>query len=97
MLFDFCDGRTKSQISCDKVCTDSNPVENLISMEYMKKNCGFIGENFVRPPVNITLQFPCNIELFRVVINPVVGAQKSSGFEIYSSSNKKHFEIWRKK
>ena len=88
MLFDFCDGQTKSQISCDKVCTDSNPVENLISMEYMKKNCGFIGENFVRPPVNITLQFPCNIELFRVVINPVVGAQKSSGFEIYSSSNK---------
>lgn len=88
MLFDFCDGRAKSQISCDKVCTDSNPVENLISMEYMKKNCGFIGENFVRPPVNITLQFPCNIELFRVVINPVVGAQKSSGFEIYSCSNK---------
>ncbi|VDI46544.1 U-box domain-containing protein 5 [Mytilus galloprovincialis] len=88
LIFDFCDGRGMSSISCDKVCTDSNPVENLVSVQYHNKMAGFIGENFVRPPVNVTLQFPCNIEVFRVIINPVVGAQKSNGFEIYTCSNK---------
>lgn len=88
MLFNFCDGRAKSYITCDKVCTDSNPVENLLSLEYRNKMAGFMSENFVRPPVNITLQLPCNIELVCVVINPVVGAQKSCGFEIYTCSNK---------
>lgn len=87
-MFDFCDGRGMSSISCDKVCTDSNPVGNLVSVHYQNKMAGFIGENFVRPPVNVTLQFPCNIEVFRVIINPVVGAQKSNGFEIYTCSNK---------
>lgn len=88
MLINFCDGRVLPHVSCDKVCTDSNPVENLISVQNSERMRGFIAENFVRPPVNITVQLPCNIEIYRIVIDPVVGAQKSCGYEIFSCSDK---------
>lgn len=88
MLINFCDGRALPNVSCDKVFTDSNPVENLISLQYNERLKGFIGENFVRPPVNVTIQFPCNIEVYRITINPIVGAQKSCGYEIFSCSDK---------
>lgn len=87
MLLNFCDSRLYPKIICDKVSVDGHEVENLISENFSKRQKGFLGESFIKPPVLITLSFPCNIEIKRIIINPCLGAQKSSGIEIYSRSN----------
>lgn len=84
MLLDFCDGRLDPAIYCDKVCADGFEVSNLISTDMRTRNKGFISESFINPPVNIRVVFPCNIQIYRIVINPVVGRQKSTGFEIFT-------------
>ena len=87
MLINFCDSRLFPKISCDKVSVDGYEVGNLISHNFSQKQKGFLGESFIKPPVTITLSFSCNIEISRVLINPCVGAQKSTGLELYSRSN----------
>lgn len=87
MLINFCDSRLYPKISCDKVTRDGHEVENLISNDWSQRQRGFLGEHFIRPPVTVTLSFPCNIEIKCIVINPCVSAQRSSGLEIYSRSN----------
>ncbi|XP_061184293.1 RING finger protein 37-like [Saccostrea echinata] len=95
MLLNFCDSRLYPKISCDKVSVDGYDVKNLISGDLSNRQKGFLGEYFIKPPVTITLSFPCNIEIKNIIINPCVSAQKSSGLEIqcylgttvYSKSN----------
>lgn len=96
MLLNFCDSRLYPKIICDKVSVDGHEVENLISENFSKRQKGFLGESFIKPPVLVTLSFPCNIEIKRIIINPCVGAQKSSGIEIYSRSNQvRSGPLWR--
>lgn len=96
MLLNFCDSRLYPKIICDKVSVDGHEVENLISENFSKRQMGFLGESFIKPPVLITLSFPCNIEIKRIIINPCVGAQKSSGIEIYSRSDQVRLgPVWK--
>ena len=43
-------------------------------------------ESFIRPPVNIYLTFPCNIDIDRVLLHGIVGAQRSTSYELFSFS-----------
>ena len=47
---------------------------------------GFLVESFIRPPVNIYLTFPCNIDIDRVLLHGIVGAQRSTSYELFSYS-----------
>ena len=88
MLINFCDGRLQPKISCDSVSRDEHPPENLVSADPGKRRRGFIAEYFIKPPVTLTIHLPCNIEIFKLFIDPVVGMQKSCAFEVYTLSDK---------
>ncbi|XP_033756909.1 LOW QUALITY PROTEIN: RING finger protein 37-like [Pecten maximus] len=88
MLVDFCNGQFDARITCDKVSADYHEVTNLVSQDWAKRRRGFLAETFIKPPVSFTVAFPCNIEVFRIVIDPKVGRQTSSGIEIFTYSKK---------
>ncbi|CAH1783094.1 unnamed protein product [Owenia fusiformis] len=88
MSINFCLPPFKPRISCDKVCADGYEVENLVRKTGLfMSNSGFMVERFIKPPVCVTVEFPCNVDLQSVVINPIVGGQKSCGFEILTQSS----------
>ncbi|XP_046576107.1 RING finger protein 37-like [Haliotis rubra] len=88
MLVDFGHWSLQPSVSCDKPSSDGYEVENLTSRDSSLQRRGFLAENFIKPPVNITYKFPCKISIHQIFINPVVGAQKSTAIEIYTSSNR---------
>ncbi|XP_067656724.1 RING finger protein 37-like [Haliotis asinina] len=87
MLVDFGHWSLQPSVSCDKPSSDGYEVENLTSRDSSHHCRGFLAENFIKPPVNITYTFPCKISIHQIYINPVIGAQKSTAIEIYTSSN----------
>ncbi|XP_064601999.1 RING finger protein 37-like [Liolophura sinensis] len=90
-MINFCHGSMTPDIKCDKVCADEYGVENLIAgVDYWASQRGFRAESFIVPPVSVTVRFPCNIQIARIILDPVVGRQKSCGFEIFASSRKIH-------
>ncbi|KAK3094323.1 hypothetical protein FSP39_000329 [Pinctada imbricata] len=88
MLINFCDPRLLPRISSDKISSDGYFVENLVSSDFRQRSRGFLAEYFIKPPVAVTLAFPTNIEIYQIYIDPVVGSQKSTSFEIYTLSEK---------
>lgn len=86
MLMNFCHHSVKPQIKSDKVCFDGFEVFNLISADSEALQRGFISDHFVKPPVNITVQFPCNIAIYRIIIDPVIGQQKSCDMKIFTAT-----------
>ncbi|XP_052772755.1 RING finger protein 37-like [Mya arenaria] len=86
MLINFCHHSVGTLIKADKVCFDGNEVTNLVSDDLFAKQRGYISDHFVRPPVNITLQFPCNISICRIIIDPVVGQQKSCELKLFTAT-----------
>ncbi|XP_029961001.1 RING finger protein 37 isoform X2 [Salarias fasciatus] len=51
---------------CNKVCADGYDVTNLVSADPAVRRRGFKLEYFLRPPVQVTLQFGFQVELCRV-------------------------------
>lgn len=84
-----CHPHLQTGIKCNKPCYDGYEVENLLSTATsILGNNGFMVERFIKPPVNVTLQFPCHVHIFKICINPYVGRQKSLGFEVFTNSEK---------
>ncbi|GFO48415.1 RING finger protein 37 [Plakobranchus ocellatus] len=86
MLVNFALDCVGTTVSCDKVSTDGYECTNLVSSNWQERKKGFIAEHFIKPPVNITFSFPCNIEIYQVLVTPYVGQQLCSQVEIYSAS-----------
>lgn len=82
MHINFVDHALRPRIYSDKVSCDNYEVSNLIS----SNSLGFLAESFIKPPATITIVFPCNINIERILINSKVGSQQSTGFEIYTAS-----------
>ena len=76
----------RSKIKSDKPSFDGYEVTNLLSGDYSLKNKGFLSDHFVKPPVNVTVEFPCNIAVYRIVINPVIGRQQSCELKLFSGT-----------
>jgi U-box domain-containing protein 5 len=87
MAWDFCSPHLRPRIYCDKVSVDDHEITNLISEDYFVKSKGFLAERFIKPPVQITVALPCNINIHKIVIDPIVSSQKSCGFEIMTRSD----------
>ncbi|XP_053407907.1 LOW QUALITY PROTEIN: RING finger protein 37-like [Mercenaria mercenaria] len=88
MLVDLCDHRAQSRIKTDRVSFDGYEVQNLVSSNTEEKRKGFLSDHFIKPPVNVTVQFPCNVSIYRIVIDPVIGQQKSCDLKIFTASEK---------
>lgn len=86
MLIDFCHHCMGAKIKSDKVSFDGYEVTNLLSKDVTLKNKGFLSDHFVKPPVNITIEFPCNIAIYRIVVDPVIGRQQSCDLKIFTGT-----------
>lgn len=88
MAVNFCHEFLGTRILCSQVSTESHEVDNLISSNIILKNRGFLAGSFVRPPVDIILQFPCAIKICCLSVNGIVGCQQSTGCEVLIQSEK---------
>lgn len=82
MLLNFCHPCLRPEVTCSTVSTEGYEVTNLVS----ESSAGFLAYACIKPPINIDLTFLCNIQISRVIIWPVVGSQKSSGFQLLAKS-----------
>ncbi|XP_074662045.1 RING finger protein 37-like [Tubulanus polymorphus] len=94
MSINFCDALFQPRIHCDKISADNYELKNLISSSAAAAATnshhqnGFMVERFIKCPVSVTIEFPCTIDIHRVIIDCCVGSQKSTGFEISTRSGK---------
>ncbi|KAK3756239.1 hypothetical protein RRG08_035301 [Elysia crispata] len=86
MLINFALDSIGTVVTSDKISTDNHECTNLVSSDWHKRRRGFIAEHFIKPPVNITFQFPCSIQIYQVFVTPFVGQQLSSNIEVYTAS-----------
>ncbi|XP_069674270.1 RING finger protein 37 [Periplaneta americana] len=85
-MMNFCSSVLKPTISCSTVCNDGYEVTNLISGSVVERNKGFLAYNAIKPPITITINFPCSINIAFINLWAQIGYQKSTGFEMYASS-----------
>ena len=88
MAVNFCHEYLGTKILSSQVSTDSHEIENLISSNLASKNRGFLAGSFVRPPVDIIVQFPCPVKICCLTLNGRVGCQQSTGCEVFVQSEK---------
>ena len=86
MLVNFAVDCIGTKISCDKVSSDGYEPDNLLCHgRGWHRSQGFLAERFIKPPITVTLTFPCPVNLSHLVIDPQVGSQRSSTIEIYTA------------
>ncbi|NP_001005006.1 RING finger protein 37 [Xenopus tropicalis] len=88
MVINLCLPQFHPRVACNKISADGYEVENLISDDLSKRNRGFRCEYFIRPPVHVTITFPCSTEICRINIDTSHGGQHHfSGIDLYTSSS----------
>lgn len=88
-VIDVCRYNLVKCIKCDVPCSEGYGPSNLVTNNFIEKSKGFLAERFIKPPVNLTLEFKCEMNIEYVVISCCVGAQKSKGLELFSQSMSK--------
>lgn len=73
-------------VKCDVPCSEGYGPSNLVTNNFIEKSKGFLAERFIKPPVNLTLEFKSEIDIEYVAVTCSVGAQKSKGLELFSQS-----------
>ncbi|XP_053727110.1 RING finger protein 37 isoform X1 [Synchiropus splendidus] len=66
MVVNLCLPHFQTAVSTNKLCADGYDVTNLVSADPALRRRGFKLEYFLRPPVQVTLKFGFQVELFRV-------------------------------
>lgn len=91
---DVCNPNYIKSVGCDVPISEGYGPGNLISNNAMVRSKGFLAERFIKPPVTLTFDFKCEIDLRYVVIDCCVGAQKTNGIELFiqKSSNQDMYE-----
>lgn len=87
MDVNFCSPGLTVNVKSSCVSCDSYEVNNLISSDVYKRQNGFLAERFIKPPVTLTFEFVCDIQINYLVIQSNVGSQKSVGLEIFTTTN----------
>ena len=76
-------------IECSCLSTDGYEVENLVSDNPVKREQGFVGFSFVKPPVSITFNFKNDQpSINTIVIGLNVGQQMCTGLHILPKQNR---------
>jgi U-box domain-containing protein 5 len=68
------------------VSTDGYEVTNLVSSNVDEARKGFLAYYAIKPPVTITINFFCSVNVSHIILWSQIGCQKSTGFEIYVNS-----------
>lgn len=84
----FLDAIFDTTVKCSCIVDDFYSIENLVSSDIQKRNCGFMAYRVVKPPIEIEFQLCCSIELKSIKIWPRINSLKSTAFEIFVSSEK---------
>lgn len=84
----FLDAMFDTKVKCSCIVDDFYSIENLVSSDIKKRNCGFMAYRVVKPPIDIEFQLCCPIELKSIKIWPRINSLKSIGFEIFVSNEK---------
>jgi len=84
-MINFCCSSLNTTVFCSTVSTDGYEVTNLVSSDADKVVKGFLAYNAIKPPVTITLNFICAVNISHIILWSQVGYQKSTGFEIYAN------------
>lgn len=87
MDVNFCSPGLTVSVKSSAVSCDGYEVDNLVSNDFFKKQKGFLAERFIKPPVTLTFEFSCYIKINYLLIQSNVGAQKSTGLEVFTTSN----------
>lgn len=85
-MINFCCPALNPTVLCSTVSTDGYEVTNLVSSNADEARKGFLAYNAIKPPVTITINFFCSVNVSHVILWSQVGCQKSTGFEIYANS-----------
>ena len=88
----FCQPEFQPRIACDQACADGYEPSNLINATAPQNGCR--AEYFIRPPLTVTLKFPCNIDLHKIIINGKIGCTTSVGFEVQAYSDAQRSDTW---
>ncbi|KAJ8285404.1 hypothetical protein GJAV_G00026420 [Gymnothorax javanicus] len=90
MVVNFCLPHFETSVHCNKLSADGYDVSNLLSGDPSLRRRGFKLEYFLRPPVQVTLRFPVQVEVCRVDVElwpPGMDlGQSSRGVEIHTST-----------
>jgi len=89
-LINFCHPKLCSTVSCNTCSSETYEETNLLSPDPSKVRRGFMADRFIKPPVDIQVNFKYSVSLSHVILWPRVGQQKSSGFEVVSSYSDRH-------
>ncbi|KAK9398584.1 RING finger protein 37 [Crotalus adamanteus] len=88
MVINVCLPQFKPRIHCNKISADGYEAENLISEDPVKRHRGFRCEYFIKPPVQVTISFPFNVEICRINIDTSSGScHNITGLDIYTSTS----------
>lgn len=85
-MINFCCSALNPTVLCSTVSTDGYEVTNLVSSDAEEARKGFLAYNAIRPPVTITINFFCSVNISHIILWSQVGCQKSTGFEVYVNS-----------
>jgi hypothetical protein len=85
-MINFCCPVLNPTVVCSTVSSDGYEVTNLVSSDAEEARKGFLAYNAIRPPVTLTINFICSVDVSHIILWPQVGCQKSTGFEIYANS-----------
>lgn len=88
-MINFCCPALNPTVVCSTVSTDGYEVTNLVSNNADEARKGFLAYSAIKPPVTITINFLCCVNVSHVILWSQVGCQKSTGFEMYANSASK--------
>lgn len=82
---DFCAGCLTPRISSSKPGADGREVSNLISCDLAARRKGFMGEYFITPPVNISIEFSVPIDIGHIKLGARLEHMCSTGFSVFTA------------
>ncbi|KAK4322973.1 hypothetical protein Pmani_006297 [Petrolisthes manimaculis] len=80
----FCNGSLDPRIASSKPSGDNREVQNLISCDALARKRGFMGEYFIRPPVDILIEFSVPIDISHIKLQAQLEHMCSTGFSIFT-------------
>ena len=90
-MINFSSHKMLPKIKCDKISDDEYPVENLIHKDHRKQDLGFMAYSLTKPPIELTIDFVCNVDLKLVKIWTQLGSLKSTGFDLFAKNKNDEF------
>ncbi|CAF0997611.1 unnamed protein product [Adineta ricciae] len=79
MLVNFCTAKFQPVFECSQMQLDGYHAENLA--KDFSQNHGFLADSLQRPPIDIYIRFPLNIDIKHIYLGPSIGHHRSTLIE----------------